>query len=237
VIPANGHRFGEWYEIQAPTCTATGTDERKCSVCHVKETRTIAAKGHTPADAVVENKLDATCTAEGSYDSVVYCSVCDAELLREDKIIDKLGHDYAADWTVDLAPTCTEVGSQSHHCSRCDDKANVTEIPANGHVYDDDSDASCNECGEIREIESVGTETDEVTEEQTTASVETETDEVTEEQTTASAETEGESTANDTTAEGEKSGCQSTLGASVFIMIAVAVAGLGFVRKKEEYGR
>jgi len=133
-IPANGHTFGDWYETKAPTCTETGTDERECSVCHEKETRTTEAKGHTNADAVEENRVEPKCTVDGSYDSVVYCSVCKVELSREKKTIDKLGHDHSAEWTVDLEPTCTEVGIKSHHCSRCDDKADITEIPANGHT-------------------------------------------------------------------------------------------------------
>jgi hypothetical protein len=67
---------------------------------------------------------------------VVYCSVCDAELSRTNVVIDMLGHDHSTEWTVDLAPTCTQAGSKSHHCSRCDDKADVTEIAPNGHDYE-----------------------------------------------------------------------------------------------------
>ena len=134
-IPANGHRWGNWYETEAPTCTATGTDERECSVCHTKETRTTDALGHTNAIPVVENKVDSTCTENGSYDSVTYCSVCKAEVGRESKVINKLGHDYSIEWTVDIAPACTTVGVQSHHCSRCDDKTDITEIPATGHKW------------------------------------------------------------------------------------------------------
>ena len=33
----------------------------------------IPATGHTPADSVRENEVAATCTAEGSYDEVIYC--------------------------------------------------------------------------------------------------------------------------------------------------------------------
>ena len=134
-IPANGHSYGEWYEIQAPTCTVTGTDEHECSVCHKKETRTTDAKGHTNSEAVVENKNAATCTTDGSYDSVIYCSICNTELSREAKTDSMLGHDYSNEWATDVEPTCTTVGSKSHHCTRCDDKSDVTEVPANGHSY------------------------------------------------------------------------------------------------------
>lgn len=134
-VSANGHSYGEWYETHAPTCIATGTDEHECSVCHNKETRTTDAKGHTNSEVVVENKVDATCTADGSYDSVIYCSVCNTELSREAKTDSMLGHDYSNEWTTDVEPTCTTVGSKSHHCTRCDDKSDVTEVPANGHSY------------------------------------------------------------------------------------------------------
>lgn len=92
---------------------------------------------HSNAAAIVENKIEATCTEDGSYDSVVYCTVCAAELSREAKAIDKLGHDHSTEWTVDVEPSCTTTGSKSHHCSRCEDKADVTTIPENGHSYGD----------------------------------------------------------------------------------------------------
>ena len=129
------HPYGEWYEITAPTCTTSGSDEHKCSVCQHTETRTVDALGHNRSDAVEENKTNSTCTENGSYDSVIYCSVCKAELERETITNEKLGHNYSDEWTEDIAPTCTTVGSKSHHCLRCDDKADVIAIPVNGHSY------------------------------------------------------------------------------------------------------
>ncbi len=134
-ILANGHSYGEWYEIKSPTCTADGSEERECSACNTKETRVIAANGHTNAIPIIENRIEPDCTTEGNYDSVVYCSVCDTEISRESKVISALGHNYEIDWTVDLTPTCTEKGSKSHHCTRCEDKLDVTEIPATGHSF------------------------------------------------------------------------------------------------------
>ena len=40
---------------------------------------------HSPARAVIENVIESTEDAEGSYDEVVYCKLCDAELSREKK--------------------------------------------------------------------------------------------------------------------------------------------------------
>ena len=50
---------------------------------------------HTPATAVTENLVDSTCTKTGSYDEVVYCSVCHEEISRAQKTIDKKAHDYS----------------------------------------------------------------------------------------------------------------------------------------------
>ena len=40
----------------------------------------VPALGHTAGPVVVENEVAPTCTEDGSYDEVVYCSVCGAEL-------------------------------------------------------------------------------------------------------------------------------------------------------------
>ncbi len=37
---------------------------------------------HPVLRRVIENKIDPTCTTEGSYDEVIYCAECDAEVLR-----------------------------------------------------------------------------------------------------------------------------------------------------------
>ena len=72
-----------------------------------------------------ENEVPATCTADGSYDEVVYCTVCTQEISRGTKIVGKLGHDLG-EWTV-TAPavpaTCTTDGKaaiETCYCSRCD---------------------------------------------------------------------------------------------------------------------
>lgn len=47
---------------------------------------------HIPMDAVEENRIDSTCTEEGSYELVVYCSECGEEISRDTKTIDAKGH-------------------------------------------------------------------------------------------------------------------------------------------------
>ncbi len=123
-----------------PDCENNGSYDSVvyCSICKEKlsrEAKVIAKLGHTNAIPVVENRIEATCTTDGSYDSVTYCSVCQAEIYRETKVIAKLGHNQSIEWIVDVKPTCITAGSMSHHCTRCDDKADVTEISATGHTF------------------------------------------------------------------------------------------------------
>ncbi len=46
-----------------------------------------------------------------------------------------VSHDWETEFTTDYDPTCTEPGSKSRQCARCDEKTDITEIPANGHSY------------------------------------------------------------------------------------------------------
>ena len=72
-----------------------------------KQTKTeanIEPTGHTPAEPVKEKEKPATCTEDGSWDDVVYCSVCHMELSRETKTIPATGHDWgepAYEWAED----------------------------------------------------------------------------------------------------------------------------------------
>ena len=46
------------------------------------------------------------------------------------------GHEYETEWTVDKEASCTEEGSQSHHCKRCDNKTDVTVIEKKDHILE-----------------------------------------------------------------------------------------------------
>lgn len=98
---ATGHSFttkASSSKATDATCTAAATYYVRCDNCEVvSDSKTVPvgdANGHTPAAAVEENRVEATCAAAGSYDEVVYCSVCNAEISRAQKTIDKLPHDF-----------------------------------------------------------------------------------------------------------------------------------------------
>ena len=66
-----------------PTCE--GAD---CSVCG----EYIAPTGHIKGDPVTENRTFISCTEGGSYDEVIYCTVCGKEISRENKTIEPSEH-------------------------------------------------------------------------------------------------------------------------------------------------
>ena len=104
---------------------------------------------HTPGEAVQENFHDADCTHPGSYDSVVYCTTCNAEVSRETVTIKAKGHTEVIDNAV--AATCTQSGlTQGSHCSVCSEVIVAQQvIPAKGHatVIDPAVPATCTQSG------------------------------------------------------------------------------------------
>ena len=148
-IPAKGHVEVVDKAVD-PTCTQTGLTEGKhCSVCNkiLIEQQTLAALGHNDGAAVTENKVEPTCATDGHYDSVVYCTRCNAELSRKQVTLPKLGHNMG-DWQQTKQPTCTEKGEERKYCSRCDHYES-RDIAALGHdvVHHEAKQATCTEIG------------------------------------------------------------------------------------------
>ena len=86
----------EDHEAKAETCGEIGWaayQNCKCADCAYSTYQEIAATGnHTEAYPVSENEVPATCTENGSYDVVTYCSVCGKELHRVPKTEKAFGH-------------------------------------------------------------------------------------------------------------------------------------------------
>ncbi|MBQ6431864.1 MAG: S-layer homology domain-containing protein, partial [Oscillospiraceae bacterium] len=128
----------------APTCTEAGnTGDTYCLICGVKiaEGTVIPATGHTPGEPVKENEAAATCTTAGGYDTVTYCTVCEAEISREHTDIPATGHTLGEPVKEnEVAATCTTAGGYDTviYCTVC--KAEIsrvhTNITALGHDYE-----------------------------------------------------------------------------------------------------
>ena len=132
-IQATGHTLPEeWTVVTAPTCAEKGSAKRECTSCDYVETKDLDMIAHTPAEAVEENNVDPTCTEAGSYDNVVYCSVCNAELSRTTHTVEKAAHSYESEVT---DPTCTAGGYTTHTCSVCGDTYTDNETEAKGHDW------------------------------------------------------------------------------------------------------
>ncbi|MGN1443717.1 MAG: RICIN domain-containing protein, partial [Acutalibacteraceae bacterium] len=135
-----------WVTDKEASCTENGVKHEECSLCgEVRSENTEIPSGHTEESIPA---VSATCTETGLTEGVK-CSVC-GKVLVEQEIVEATGHDYAETYTVDTDATCTEDGSKSRHCTRCNDKIDITVIPATGHSYDNDCDTDCNVCGETR---------------------------------------------------------------------------------------
>ncbi|MBR6118710.1 MAG: choice-of-anchor J domain-containing protein [Oscillospiraceae bacterium] len=99
----------------------------------------IPATGHTPAEPVIENEVAPTCTEAGSYDEVVYCSVCGEELSRETKTVDAIGHAYGEpEWTW----TEENTASAKFVCANCGDEQVIEAV-----VSSETIEPSCTEAG------------------------------------------------------------------------------------------
>jgi len=120
--PALGHDY-VGVETKAPTCILTGTMTYTCrNDANHNYTVEIPATGHNEGSVVVENNIEPNCVNKGSYDNVVYCTVCNVELSRDTITVDALGHK-AGDAVIEnvVAPTCTNTGSHDNvvYCTVC----------------------------------------------------------------------------------------------------------------------
>ena len=136
------------HEAVAASCTQTGTEVYwECTACgklfadeeattQIDEPVVVAVTDHTAADAVVENETEATCTASGSYESVVYCSVCGEELSRESVEVEAIAHSFT-DYVSNGDATCEADGTMT---ATCDNGCGTTDTVADegsalGHDY------------------------------------------------------------------------------------------------------
>jgi|GEM_PF-1580330 len=111
---------------------------------------------HTEDEVVVEN-YEPACEKDGSYDNVIYCTVCEKELSREHVVVEQKGHDFV-NYITDNNIICTEDGTETAICENGCGKKDVRVVVAKGHSFtkfEEQTDgqllAVCdNGCGEER---------------------------------------------------------------------------------------
>lgn len=129
------HSFGEWVTDKEPTEYEEGSRYKICSICNYKIIEGLNKLEHThkPGESHEENKIDATCTADGSYDLVTRCTECDEILSSEHLIIPSLDHNYQL---TNTAPATFESdGVLTYVCSRCGDTYTEKGDPKLKHSY------------------------------------------------------------------------------------------------------
>ena len=140
------------------TCTDEGNTLYTCTRgCGATKTETISPKGHTEGEPVIENNVAPDCTNDGSYDTVVYCTVCGAEISRVTTTVPATGHTEGAPVVENnVDPDCTNAGSYDTvvYCTVCGAEISrvTTTVPATGHtegapVIENNVAADCENAG------------------------------------------------------------------------------------------
>lgn len=99
---------------------------------HTNDTALVFENGAPSGHKFGEWKESKSANCEEGGKEKHICSVCQFE---EERDTAPLGHDWNAEYTTDVKPTCTQPGSKSIHCSRCDATKDVTEIEPTGHSF------------------------------------------------------------------------------------------------------
>ena len=150
-VEALGHDWNEDFTVdKEATCEETGLKSIHCKRCDSKKDETvIPAKGHIEGEKKIENATEAVCEAGGSYDEVVYCTVCNKEISRKTIKTEAKGHKWN-EGKVTTEPTCTEEGVKTFECTVCG-KTKTEKVEALGHDWDNDftvdKEATCEETG------------------------------------------------------------------------------------------
>lgn len=129
---------------RAPSCVSYGMKPiTYCNDCHRKVTgvQAINPIAHNSDTMVILNKIDATCTADGSFDENYYCSMCDRFMSTVHKTDKATGHSF-----------------NKGICSKCGYKCTHTRDGVETIV-----DNRCEQCG--KEIKALGEDVDELEDE------------------------------------------------------------------------
>ena len=146
------------HDVSSADWSSDETNHWKECGCGTK----VDVEAHTAGEPVKENIIPATCTEEGSHDEVVYCTVCNREMSRVNKIDNAIGHKESEAVKENIVPaTCTEEGTYDEvvYCSVCGEELSRTQKtePAKGHtaaesVKENEVPPTCTEEGTYDEV-------------------------------------------------------------------------------------
>ena len=156
------HSWGSGEITKQPDCVNEGIRTYTCSRCGDIHLEILDTTDHNNGQPVRENEVAASCTEDGHYDEVIYCTQCNAELSREMKTISRLGH-VPADPVRENeeAATCTKTGGYDEviYCARCNAELSreaktigkLDHIPADP-IRENENAASCTAAGSYEEV-------------------------------------------------------------------------------------
>ena len=154
-IPMLAHTLTAHAAVAATCDTAGNSAYWSCDVCgryfsdaegttEIEENSwVLAATGsHTAGKAVEENRVEATCTAAGSVDLVVYCTACGAEISRDTHVIPAVGHSWG-----ETGYTWADDNSTVTATRSCAHDANHVESETVATAYEVTTAATCTTTG------------------------------------------------------------------------------------------
>ena len=171
VEKCKSHKWGEYTTVKNATCTEDGSQERVCTVCGEKQTKTIKA-AHTWGEWAKIS--DSTCAVAGKDQRE--CSVCHKTEQRDRELLEHTfeQEDGKDKITWSREATCTLGGIGTKHCTVCKQDIETTSDPL-GHLYEQEDgkdkvnwtrQASCEvggvgtktcirpNCGHVEQVES-----------------------------------------------------------------------------------
>ena len=116
--------------IAEATCTAGGTKEIKCSLCHkLLRIEQIPQLGHDESDWIIDEGKSPTCTTDG--ERYKNCTRCNAQRTSFE-VLSATGH-HSSEWIVDVSPTCQTTGEHHKECLFCGVITTKGVIPVTAH--------------------------------------------------------------------------------------------------------
>ncbi len=140
-----GHKWGDWTVINEGDCQNKKQEKRVCGLCGEEETQEGDFGDHKWSDWTVS--VEGDCQTKSQEKRV--CAVCEEEETQEG---DYGEHPWDTEFTIDREPTDEQDGEKSRHCTKCDERTDITPIQTCKHINAKDEwvidiDPICTELG------------------------------------------------------------------------------------------